>query len=341
MLFFCLGPVVLLYIEITRANMHLAPADYERKQTLANAERFTTPELKDYERKVLDAEEKILTLERELFADVRQRTAAQAQRIRSTATAVAELDVTAALAQVAAENRYERPTFSRDGEMRIMAGRHPVIERLADQEAGRFIPNDLYLNDFFIRLRIANSADTLYPRSPASCRATSALSGAIVQVRMCSSNLPSAVVTESASLCGAYGFWTGGKNLLRNSRFRASSGIGCGSLSRERSPGATRTTICDDRNTSSPCASRSCVHPCNKGFPTIPYPGAAVAASLLLLMVMRTMFGAKGTSEMIRPSRCSTRPPLWAAASAGSHTATSVPPRLHARSFFANRRHCP
>ena len=135
------------YLEITRANLHLAPADYERKQTLANAERFTTPELKDYERKVLDAEEKILALERELFADLRQRTAAQAQRIRATAGAVAELDVTAALAQVAAENRYQRPRFSEDGEMRIMAGRHPVIERLADQEAGRFIPNDLYLND--------------------------------------------------------------------------------------------------------------------------------------------------------------------------------------------------
>ena len=135
------------YLEITRANLHLAPADYERKQTLANAERFTTPELKDYERKVLDAEEKILGLERELFADVRQRTAAQAQRIRATASAVAELDVTAALAQVAAENRYQRPRFSEDGEMRIMAGRHPVIERLADQETGRFIPNDLYLND--------------------------------------------------------------------------------------------------------------------------------------------------------------------------------------------------
>src|ERR1035437_4121191 len=135
------------YIEITRANLHLAPADYERKQTLANAERFTTPELKDYERKVLDAEEKILTLEKELFTGVRQRVATQAQRIRGTATAVAELDVTASLAQVAAENRYQRPTFSASGEMRIMAGRHPVIERIAEQEAGRFIPNDLYLND--------------------------------------------------------------------------------------------------------------------------------------------------------------------------------------------------
>src|SRR5580700_6722269 len=135
------------YLEITRANLHLAPADYERKQTLANAERFTTPELKEYESKVLSAEEKILTLERELFADVRQRTAAQAQRVRATASAVAELDVTAALAQVAAENRFQRPRFSDDGEMRIMAGRHPVIERLADQDAGRFIPNDLYLNN--------------------------------------------------------------------------------------------------------------------------------------------------------------------------------------------------
>jgi DNA mismatch repair protein MutS len=135
------------YIEITRANQHLAPADYERKQTLANAERFTTPELKDYERKVLDAEDKILTLEKELFADVRKRAAAQAQRIRATAAAVAELDVTASLAQVAAENRYQRPSFSDAGEMRIMAGRHPVIERLADQDSGRFIPNDLFLND--------------------------------------------------------------------------------------------------------------------------------------------------------------------------------------------------
>ncbi|MGO9228872.1 MAG: DNA mismatch repair protein MutS [Bryobacteraceae bacterium] len=134
------------YIEITRANQHLAPPDYERKQTLANAERFTTPELKEYEHKVLDAEEKILSLEKDLFADVRRRAGAEAQRIRATAAAVAELDVTAALAQVAAENRYHRPTFSSTGEMRILAGRHPVIERITGEEAGRFIPNDLYLN---------------------------------------------------------------------------------------------------------------------------------------------------------------------------------------------------
>ena len=138
------------YIEISKANQHLAPADYERKQTLVNAERFTTPELKDYERKVLDAEDKILTLEKELFAEVRKFAAAHAQRIRATAAAVAEIDVTVALAQVAAENRYARPTFSDNGEMRgemrILAGRHPVIERLEQQDAGRFIPNDLYLN---------------------------------------------------------------------------------------------------------------------------------------------------------------------------------------------------
>ena len=135
------------YIEISKANQHLAPADYERKQTLVNAERFTTPELKEYERKILDAEDKILTLEKELFSEVRKFVATHAQRVRATARAVAELDVTAALAQAAAENRYHRPSFSESGEMRIVAGRHPVIERLTEQEAGRFIPNDLYLND--------------------------------------------------------------------------------------------------------------------------------------------------------------------------------------------------
>ena len=134
------------YIEISKANLHLAAADYERKQTLVNAERFTTPELKDLESKILDAEDKILTLEREIFAELRAFAATLAPRIRQTAAAVAELDVTCALAQVAAENRYARPTFSPSGEMRVVAGRHPVIERLAEREAARFIPNDLYLD---------------------------------------------------------------------------------------------------------------------------------------------------------------------------------------------------
>ena len=132
------------YIEMSNANRHLAPADYERKQTLVNAERFTTPELKDYERKVLDAEDKMLTLEKQIFGEVRQVAVLHAGRIKSTAAAVAELDVTAALAQVAAEQKYTRPGFSQSGDMRVAAGRHPVIEKIAED---RFIPNDLYLND--------------------------------------------------------------------------------------------------------------------------------------------------------------------------------------------------
>ncbi|MCW5981231.1 MAG: DNA mismatch repair protein MutS [Bryobacteraceae bacterium] len=134
------------YIEISKANLHLVPSDYDRKQTLVNAERFTTPELKELESKILDAEEKILALEKELFAALRARTAAEAARIRQTAAAIAEVDVTAALAQAAAENRYARPRFSENGEMRVLGGRHPVIEKLAEREASRFIPNDLYLN---------------------------------------------------------------------------------------------------------------------------------------------------------------------------------------------------
>ncbi|MDE3195112.1 MAG: DNA mismatch repair protein MutS, partial [Acidobacteriota bacterium] len=141
------------YIEISKSNLHLAPADYERKQTLVNAERFTTPELKEYERKVLIAEEKILEIEKRIFGAIRQTAADHAQQIRATAAAVADLDVSAALAQVAAENRYARPQFS-ESEMRILAGRHPVIEKIAGEEAGRFIPNDLYLNDTTDRVAI-------------------------------------------------------------------------------------------------------------------------------------------------------------------------------------------
>ena len=134
------------YIEITKSNLHLAPSDYERKQTLVNAERFTTPELKDLESKILDAEEKMLALEREIFQELRQFSAEHASRIRQTAAAVAELDVTCALAQVAAESRYIRPSFTDSGEIRIVAGRHPVIEKLSEKEAARFIPNDLYFD---------------------------------------------------------------------------------------------------------------------------------------------------------------------------------------------------
>jgi DNA mismatch repair protein MutS len=138
------------YIEISKANLHLVPADYERKQTLVNAERFITPELKELESKILDAEEKILALEREIFEKLRALAAAEAARIRRTASAVAELDCTAALAEVAVQNRYTRPRFSApvggQGVLKILAGRHPVIEKLNEREAARYIPNDAWLD---------------------------------------------------------------------------------------------------------------------------------------------------------------------------------------------------
>jgi DNA mismatch repair protein MutS len=133
------------YIEVSKANLHLVPPDYDRKQTLVNAERYTTPELKDLESKILDADEKIIALEKEIFTRLRVEAAAQAARIRATASAIADLDVAAALAEVAAANRYTRPRFSPDGQMRVLAGRHPVIEKLAEREASRFIPNDIFL----------------------------------------------------------------------------------------------------------------------------------------------------------------------------------------------------
>ncbi len=135
------------YIEISKPNLRLAPADYERKQTLVNAERFTTPELKELEAKILDAEERSQGLERDLFIELRRRVASEARRIRQTAAAMAELDVLTCFAHLAAERIYHRPQISEDGELVIHAGRHPVIERLCEQTQGeRFIPNDLFMN---------------------------------------------------------------------------------------------------------------------------------------------------------------------------------------------------
>ena len=141
------------YIEISKANLHHAPADYERKQTLVNAERFTTPELKEYESKILDAQEKIVEIERRLFAELRSAIAAEAKRIRQTALALAEVDVLGCLAHIAARRNYCRPRFEgkteaeHSGDLEIVEGRHPVIE-LQELAAGteRFVPNDLFLN---------------------------------------------------------------------------------------------------------------------------------------------------------------------------------------------------
>ncbi len=132
------------YIEISKPNLHLAPADYERKQTLVNAERFTSPELKEYERKILAADERIAEIERQLYVDVRSSIAGKAGRLRKTAAAVAKLDVLASFAKLAADRNYVRPEFNATGELLIIGGRHPVIEELLKQKGERFVPNDLF-----------------------------------------------------------------------------------------------------------------------------------------------------------------------------------------------------
>jgi DNA mismatch repair protein MutS len=132
------------YIEITKTNLANVPADYIRKQTLANAERFITPELKEYEDKVLGAEEKILDLEYKLFQRVRETVAASTVRIQDMAGRIAKIDCLVSLAEAAARNNYNRPMIVDGDTLRIVEGRHPVIEQLSPEE--RFIPNDTLLN---------------------------------------------------------------------------------------------------------------------------------------------------------------------------------------------------
>ncbi|MGC1992059.1 MAG: DNA mismatch repair protein MutS, partial [Candidatus Acidiferrales bacterium] len=143
------------YIEISKANLHLAPADYERKQTLVNAERFTSSELKEHEQKVLSAEERVLAIERRLYAEIREGIAREAGRLRRTAAAIAQLDVLVNFARIAATRNYTRPEFTdktlakrgKRGVLMIAGGRHPVIEKLLEERGERFVPNDLYLDD--------------------------------------------------------------------------------------------------------------------------------------------------------------------------------------------------
>jgi DNA mismatch repair protein MutS len=143
------------YIEISKSNLHLAPADYERKQTLVNAERFTSTELKEHERKVLSADERILEIERRLYSEIRESIAREAARLRRTASAIAQLDVLVNFATIAAARNYTRPEFTEKsvtrktprGLLMIAGGRHPVIEKLLEERGERFVPNDLYLDD--------------------------------------------------------------------------------------------------------------------------------------------------------------------------------------------------
>ncbi|HET9527514.1 MAG TPA: DNA mismatch repair protein MutS [Pyrinomonadaceae bacterium] len=139
------------FIEVSKANATRVPVEYERRQTLANSERFTTPELRDWEKKVLGAEERIVQLESELFAGVCRQIAAETKRIQMTARALAALDALASSAETAARRRYVRPELHDGDTLEIVQGRHPVIEAFIEEP---FVPNSIYLNNSTDRLLI-------------------------------------------------------------------------------------------------------------------------------------------------------------------------------------------
>jgi DNA mismatch repair protein MutS len=152
------------YLEISKANLQLVPPDYERRQTLVNAERFSTPELKEYEATILDAQEKIVEIERRMFTELRTAIAAEARRIRQTALSLAEVDVLTCFAHIAALRSYCHPQFDDSEDLEIIGGRHPVIEQqdlyaLESQDSelrgkNRFVPNDLYLDSGMQRILV-------------------------------------------------------------------------------------------------------------------------------------------------------------------------------------------
>jgi DNA mismatch repair protein MutS len=131
------------YIEVTRSNLHLVPTDYQRRQTITSGERFVTPALKEHEERVLTAADRIESRERELFDALRAEAGGEIARLQRIARTVAELDVLATLADVAAREGYVRPAISDSFELEIAAGRHPVVERMMPRD--KFIPNDLRL----------------------------------------------------------------------------------------------------------------------------------------------------------------------------------------------------
>ena len=140
------------YIEITKANLSKVPADFLRKQTLVNAERFMTPELKELEERVTGAETKLLALEEELFGQLRGKLAKHVPRLQAMANTLALLDVLAGLAETAALNRYVQPTIDASGVLRIREGRHPVVEQISSDLT--FVPNDTLLDEDHNRLVI-------------------------------------------------------------------------------------------------------------------------------------------------------------------------------------------
>jgi DNA mismatch repair protein MutS len=131
------------YIEVTKSHLARIPEDYQRRQTLANAERYVTPALQEYEEKVLGAEERMATLEYDLFQEVRLQVTLQARRIQQTATALADVDVLLALADLAHDRSYVRPQMEEGCDLQIIEGRHPVIDALQQE---RFVPNDVLMD---------------------------------------------------------------------------------------------------------------------------------------------------------------------------------------------------
>ena len=147
------------YIEISKSNLANAPADYERKQTLVNAERFTTPELKDYEVKVLTAHDRSIEIEKQLFTQLRHSVLEAASRIRRTSSVLAEADMLAGFAHLASVRGYTRPELVDEAVLEAVAGRHPVIENwMSESGSSRFIPNSLYVHG-----NETNQADTASP----------------------------------------------------------------------------------------------------------------------------------------------------------------------------------
>jgi DNA mismatch repair protein MutS len=139
------------YIEVTKSYLAQVPYEYERKQTLANAERFVTPELKEMEQKILGAKDRLVVLENELFAGIRELLVECTGRLQTNGSLIAELDCYGSLAEVAANNNYCRPNWNQQGRIQIVNGRHPVIENAMKEP---FVPNDVLLNRTDDRLLI-------------------------------------------------------------------------------------------------------------------------------------------------------------------------------------------
>lgn len=148
--------------------VHLPDGRYQRKQTLANAERFITPELKERERQVLEAEERAIALEYRLFTEVREAIAERIPRLQALAEEVARLDVLQSFATVSLEREYVRPTVEEGGELLIKEGRHPVVE--AVMESGNYVPNDVRMDGDHRQILLITGPNMAGSRSPSPTR---------------------------------------------------------------------------------------------------------------------------------------------------------------------------